>query len=66
MSIIGFVVVLQSTWESALLSTYFGLSNGGIAGVIWMMVIIWLFVMAMIASLAEMASMALTAGGQYH
>ncbi|CBY00789.1 similar to amino acid permease [Plenodomus lingam JN3] len=60
-SIIGFVVVLQSTWE-----TYFGLFNGGTAGVIWMMVITWLFVLAMIASLAEMASMAPTAGGQYH
>ncbi|KAJ4983075.1 amino acid transporter [Stagonosporopsis vannaccii] len=65
-SIIGFVVVLQSTWESALLSAYFGLFNGGTAGVIWMTVITWLFVMAMIASLAEMASMAPTAGGQYH
>ncbi|KAH7378375.1 hypothetical protein DE146DRAFT_794078 [Phaeosphaeria sp. MPI-PUGE-AT-0046c] len=65
-SIIGFVVVLQSTWESALLSTYFGLFNGGIAGVIWMMVITWVFFMAMIVFLAEMASMALTAGGQYH
>ncbi|KAJ8107514.1 hypothetical protein OPT61_g8810 [Boeremia exigua] len=66
LSIIGFVVVLQSTWESALLSAYFGLYNGGTAGVIWMTVITWLFVMAMIASLAEMASMAPTAGGQYH
>lgn len=65
-SIVGFVVVLQSTWESALLSAYFGLFNGGTAGVIWMMVITWLFVLAMIASLAEMASMAPTAGGQYH
>ncbi|KAF2029012.1 amino acid permease-like protein [Setomelanomma holmii] len=65
-SIIGFVVVLQSTWESALLSAYFGLFNGGMAGVIWMTVITWIFVMAMIASLAEMASMAPTAGGQYH
>ncbi|KAH6838420.1 amino acid permease-like protein [Alternaria rosae] len=65
-SIIGFVVVLQSTWESALISAYFGLFNGGTAGVIWMMIITWVFVLAMIASLAEMASMAPTAGGQYH
>ncbi|KAF2110208.1 amino acid permease-like protein [Lophiotrema nucula] len=65
-SIVGFVVVLQSTWESALLSAGFGLFNGGTAGVIWMTVITWVFVMAMIASLAEMASMAPTAGGQYH
>lgn len=84
-SIVGFVVILQSTWESALLyvlanhhatfrqlthfrarSAYFGLLNGGTAGVIWMTIITWLFLMAMIASLAEMASMAPTAGGQYH
>ncbi|KAF2659732.1 amino acid permease-like protein [Lophiostoma macrostomum CBS 122681] len=65
-SIVGFVVVLQSTWESALLSAYFGLFNGGTAGVIWMTIITWVFVMAMIASLAEMTSMAPTAGGQYH
>ncbi|KAF2686929.1 amino acid permease-like protein [Lentithecium fluviatile CBS 122367] len=65
-SIIGFVCILQSTWESSLLSAYFGLFNGGTAGVIWMTVITWLFIMAMIASLAEMASMAPTAGGQYH
>ncbi|KAF2999362.1 hypothetical protein E8E13_006068 [Curvularia kusanoi] len=65
-SIVGFVVVLHSIWESALLSANFGLLNGGTAGVIWMTVLTWLFVMAMIASLAEMASMAPTAGGQYH
>lgn len=47
-------------------SAYFGLFNGGTAGVIWMMIITWMFVLAMIASLAEMASMAPTAGGQYH
>jgi choline transport protein len=47
-------------------SAYFGLFNGGTAGVIWMMIITWIFVLAMIASLAEMASMAPTAGGQYH
>jgi hypothetical protein len=45
-------------------SAYFGLFNGGTAGVIWMMIITWFFVLAMIASLAEMASMAPTAGGK--
>ena len=38
-------------------SAYFGLFNGGTAGVIWMMIITWFFVLAMIASFAEMASM---------
>ncbi|KAI2487155.1 Amino acid transporter [Pyrenophora tritici-repentis] len=65
-SMIGFVVVLQSTWENTLLYTYFGIYNGGSAGIIWMMIITWLFVLALVASLAEMASMAPTAGGQYH
>jgi choline transport protein len=52
--------------DDAARSAYFGLFNGGTAGVIWMMIITWIFVLAMIASLAEMASMAPTAGGQYH
>ncbi|KAE8842000.1 hypothetical protein HRS9139_01297 [Pyrenophora teres f. teres] len=65
-SMIAFVVMLQSTWENTLLYTYSGLYNGGPAGVIWMMIITWLFVLALVASLAEMTSMAPTAGGQYH
>ncbi|KAK4634235.1 hypothetical protein CLAFUW4_00789 [Fulvia fulva] len=48
--IVGFVTILQATWENVLLSNYFGLLNGGTAGVIC----------------AEMASMAPTSGGQYH
>jgi len=46
--------------------TYFGLYNGGTAGVIWMMIVTWLFILSLVASLAEMASMAPAAGGQYH
>ena len=65
-SIVGFMAILQATWESALLANSFGLYNGGRAGVIWMCIAVWLCVMAMIASMAEMASMAPTAGGQYH
>lgn len=33
--IVGFVTILQATWENVLLSNYFGLLNGGTAGVIW-------------------------------
>ncbi|CAJ2504313.1 Uu.00g117070.m01.CDS01 [Anthostomella pinea] len=65
-SIIGFISILQATWESTLLASYIGLENGGTAGVIWMSVLTWLCFIAMIASMAEMASMAPTAGGQYH
>ncbi|TKA82592.1 hypothetical protein B0A55_01375 [Friedmanniomyces simplex] len=33
--IVGFVTILQATWESTLLANYFGLYNGGTGGVIW-------------------------------
>ncbi|KAK5116834.1 hypothetical protein LTR85_009094 [Meristemomyces frigidus] len=65
-SIIGFISILQATWESTLLASYIGLENGGTAGVIWMSVLTWICFIAMISSMAEMASMAPTAGGQYH
>ncbi|RMZ70983.1 hypothetical protein GMOD_00008658 [Pyrenophora seminiperda CCB06] len=73
-SMMGFVVVLQLlclvtgplVTDAAVRYTYYGLYNGGPAGVVCMMIITWLFVMAIVASLAEMASMAPTAGGQYH
>lgn len=60
-SIVGFVSILQATWESTLLASYIGLYNGGTAGVIWLTIISWMFFMALIASMAEMASMAPTA-----
>ena len=34
-SIIGYMVILASTWESALVTTIFSLPNGGTAGTIW-------------------------------
>lgn len=64
LGIVGFVTILQATWENVLLSTWFGLYNGGTAGVIWCTIAVWLLMLCMIASLAEMASMAPTAGGQ--
>lgn len=33
-SIVGFVSILQATWESTLVASYIGLFNGGTAGVI--------------------------------
>ncbi|SMR44927.1 unnamed protein product [Zymoseptoria tritici ST99CH_3D1] len=65
-SIVGFVTILQATWENVLLANWFGLYNGGTAGVIWCTIAVWLLMLCMIASLAEMASMAPTSGGQYH
>lgn len=64
--IVGFVSILQSTWENTLLASYFGLFNGGTAGIIYSMIAVWMFMMFMIASMGELASMAPTAGGQYH
>ena len=49
--IIGFVTILQATWESALLANYYGLLNGGTGGVIWTTIAVWLCIMCMIASL---------------
>jgi len=57
-SIVGFVTILQATWECVLLSNWSGLFNGGTAGLIWTTIIVWLFMLALIASIAEMASMA--------
>ncbi|KAK3724871.1 hypothetical protein LTR37_000919 [Vermiconidia calcicola] len=64
--IVSFVTILQSTWECTILANWFGLFNGGTAGLIWCTIGVWLCMMALIASMAEMASMAPTAGGQYH
>jgi len=38
-SIIGYMVVLGATWESALISLVFSLGNGGTAGAIWLTLI---------------------------
>ncbi|KAK3117303.1 hypothetical protein LTR53_001484 [Teratosphaeriaceae sp. CCFEE 6253] len=64
--IVGFVTILQATWESTLLANYPGLFNGGTGGVIWCTIAVWLLMLCLIASMAEMASMCPTAGGQYH
>lgn len=35
-SIVGYMVILASTWEATLVTTIFSLPNGGTAGTIWM------------------------------
>ncbi|KAK4975186.1 hypothetical protein LTR42_004396 [Elasticomyces elasticus] len=62
--IVGFVTILQATWEATLLALYPGLLNGGTAGVIWCTIAVWILMLCTIASMAEMASMCPTAGGQ--
>ncbi|KAL8901678.1 MAG: hypothetical protein Q9192_000437 [Flavoplaca navasiana] len=65
LSIVGFIMILQSSWESTLLAAYYGLTNGGTGGVIWVTVGVILGALCMIASIGEMASMAPAAGGQF-
>ncbi|KAK5130278.1 hypothetical protein LTR08_002238 [Meristemomyces frigidus] len=65
-SIIGYMVILASTWESALVTTIFSLPNGGTAGTIWITFIGACGMFTSTLSMAEMASISPTAGGQYH
>ncbi|KAF2625635.1 amino acid transporter [Macroventuria anomochaeta] len=65
-TIIGFCMVILSTWEAILSTAVFSLSNGGTAGLIWGYLICMIGFGFVVASLAEMASMAPTSGGQYH
>ncbi|KAF2824350.1 amino acid transporter [Ophiobolus disseminans] len=65
-TILGFCMVMLSTWEVVLATSVFALSNGGTAGLIWGYLIVMVGFGFVVASLAEMASMAPTAGGQYH
>jgi len=51
-SIVGFVTILQATWESTLLANSFGLYNGGTGGVIWCTITVWLCIMAMIVGIS--------------
>jgi len=44
---------MQGTWESALVASYFGLYDGGTAGVIWLFVAVWLCMIATIACMVR-------------
>lgn len=66
LSILGFAMILMSTWESQLGTAGFVLGNGGTAGLIYMYMATVTGFSLVILSMAEMASMAPTAGGQYH
>jgi hypothetical protein len=50
------VTILQATWENVLLANWFGLYNGGTAGVIWCTIAVWLLMLCMIASLQVFAA----------
>lgn len=65
-STLGFACTLMSTWEIALMTSFYGLLNGGTAGLVWGYFVVWLGYMLVFATIAEMASIAPTSGGQYH
>ena len=56
-TILGFCMVILSTWEAILATAVFSLSNGGTAGLIWGYLICMAGFGFVVASLAEMASM---------
>ena len=56
-TILGFCMVILSTWEAILSTAVFALSNGGTAGLIWGYLICMIGFGFVVASLAEMASM---------
>lgn len=56
-TILGFCMVILSTWETVLATSVFALSNGGPAGLIWGYLIVMVGFGFVVASLAEMASM---------
>ena len=65
LSVFGLAITTMSTWMGLLFGNLFSLTNGGLAGTIWIYFVSWLCTFALAASLAEMASMAPTSGGQY-
>ncbi|KAH7021801.1 amino acid permease 2 [Macrophomina phaseolina] len=66
LSAIAFTVILQGTWEVLMTATTQGLTDGGLAGLVWSYIWTFFGFSFVMASLAEMASMAPTSGGQYH
>jgi hypothetical protein len=56
-TILGFTMVVLSSWEAILATSVFALGNGGTAGLIWGYFIIFMGFGFVTASLAEMASM---------
>jgi choline transport protein len=65
LSVFGLAITTMSTWMGMLFGNVFSLTNGGLAGTIWVYFASWMLTFTLAASLAEMASMAPTSGGQY-
>lgn len=66
LSILGLTCMMMGTWEAMVTTATFSLTNGGLAGTVWIYVGVWMSTICVVLSMAEMASMAPTSGGQYH
>ncbi|KAF2143925.1 uncharacterized protein K452DRAFT_285965 [Aplosporella prunicola CBS 121167] len=66
LSIIGLTVMMMGTWEAIASTITFSLTNGGLAGSVWIYIGSLLCTIVVVVTMAEMASMAPTTGGQYH
>ncbi|CAI7668529.1 unnamed protein product [Penicillium viridicatum] len=65
-SILGFTTTLMATWESILLTSTYGLTDGGRAGMVYVYIGSFVGFFAAVVSMAEIASISPTSGGQYH
>ncbi|GAM82818.1 hypothetical protein ANO11243_008040 [Dothideomycetidae sp. 11243] len=65
-SVIGFSMILNSSWIFTLVTGTYTLSNGGLAGTIWMFVITAVGMFTVMLSMAELASITPSSGAQYH
>ncbi|KAJ5770497.1 uncharacterized protein N7511_002548 [Penicillium nucicola] len=65
-SILGFTTTLMATWESILLTSTYGLIDGGKAGMVYVYIASFVGFFAAVVSMAEIASISPTSGGQYH
>ena len=57
-SIVGYMVILASTWESVLVASIFSLPNGGRAGTVWLTLIASCGMLTSMLSMAEVSSIA--------
>ncbi|KAJ6191028.1 hypothetical protein N7519_001049 [Penicillium mononematosum] len=65
-SILGFTTTLMATWESILLTSTYGLTDGGRAGMVYVYIGSFVGFFSAVISMAEIASISPTSGGQYH
>lgn len=65
LSTIAFTIILQGTWEVLLTATTQGMTNGGLAGLVWSYIWTFFGFIFVVLSLAEMASMCPTVGLHY-